>query len=1317
MAPFDTPHSHIPREMTDAEKREVREAVKDWLSDTERERVLRFLHEIDPKVFQEFDADTQRLLNDMIAEHGPAITARRVIRWAPLRHIRLGEPGYHIHPGAEAHLKKLTEAVGTLHTALHETEDKLRVTQIRLAEAERTHVRIDEAKRAVQLLKQERDRLKTQLDANTAKIEELKARMIQEAEADPVVVEWTIAVIADIEKKIRELSDEEVVIKLQEASKNLPEELNDKRCYIAELARRVRTKGLIIQIDSLNKLHFVNAKNEKVNFLGGDVSPDVSISQENFQALMIILSLSDEEAIDNASLLTANIPNSIFDAVVAEFKLEKSIGTPWKAQDFEFDGSITTEDEAIANKKKCVEGIDAEIEKLQAANIAPATNAPQKKGNLVRIQKLTIARQFVKDRTVFSNTALAFVRDFSQDKKAFVDTFTGDARTAAGKAFDAGDTKKFLVNQAPRLVIAGLFALLAKFLPKGFREAAWAYIAAITGLGAYEDAKKAGILPSAWGGGVNGTNAPTVTSGWPSEFAESMKKILTDAPTGLESRHKLHYAHVVEKNLEIGVDRKKLDTIYLFVSQDPILWDLDADTIKGGDVDENNAFDKVSNYTKIKLQENGVKGEELKNVLRMISVVSQDGENDTKIADLFVEGQVTETENIPDTLWLSWDIFTDENKAINAHLLSISGVTYGATDFRAWSMRSKIEEALWKAQPGILTWVSQKVLEKTNFESTILVPSAESVAEVITALEDIVVEEEDKEAVNKIIEVYKGIKKGLEADEKAYNYLGEATAVYSTWGAIQDRMQDVYYWAQWLGETIPIDARTAITPEKIDELIEEGKKLRDGITDNPDLKEKIVKALEGLRKYKVKLLDDEARTVGLDPTKKAALKANADLALGAVIEANLDEYTATVEKLRAELSPLTNTYTNTEAYVTVLSEHRTELLTLARLQRLTNTGNEFQTLSKAVYSEVYTDGIEKNMTAHLEAQLAKLTAFEVDTSAITLDNIQTTQEELNKITAELIARDSFTDLMSYFDLTPDTLELEYRGDTYVNIVAGVNVIFNHIDPKYTKLDFDTVALVRKQKELDTHRIGLERDFDVKVPVPADIFTVNGIKIFVISINEKLDITKDFSDNTREPKERAIRKQISDIIDNLTARLKVHKLGDPEGKLIELSSAYDALVDWTKFWNGGNESFEELLEKKHSLIAKVKYEKKLKEMSFDDLVPESAIFLTRFKDKYYGRYSDLDIYLEALVNWSHKVSFILEQLDAIELLWTPELWRYKWATVGPSKQPQDPINIWDLRTDVKNTKSQLIKSLSGDDTFGAIHNAYWKILSLAEHLWL
>lgn len=50
-----------------------------------------------------------------------------------------------------------------------------------------------------------------------------------------------------------------------------------------------------------------------------------------------------------------------------------------------------------------------------------------------------------------------------------------------------------------------------------------------------------------------------------------MKKILTDAPTGLESRHKLHYAHVVEKNLEIGVDRKKLDTIYLFVSQDPIL--------------------------------------------------------------------------------------------------------------------------------------------------------------------------------------------------------------------------------------------------------------------------------------------------------------------------------------------------------------------------------------------------------------------------------------------------------------------------------------------------------------------------------------------------------------------------------------------------------------------------------------------------------------------------------------------------------------------------------------------------------------------------
>lgn len=80
---------------------------------------------------------------------------------------------------------------------------------------------------------------------------------------------------------------------------------------------------------------------------------------------------------------------------------------------------------------------------------------------------------------------------------------------------------------------------------------------------------------------------------------------------------------------------------------------MDADTIKGGDVDENNAFDKVSNYTKIKLQENGVKGEELKNVLRMISVVSQDGENDTKIADLFVEGQVTETENIPDTLWLS----------------------------------------------------------------------------------------------------------------------------------------------------------------------------------------------------------------------------------------------------------------------------------------------------------------------------------------------------------------------------------------------------------------------------------------------------------------------------------------------------------------------------------------------------------------------------------------------------------------------------------------------------------------------------------------
>lgn len=74
-------------------------------------------------------------------------------------------------------------------------------------------------------------------------------------------------------------------------------------------------------------------------------------------------------------------------------------------------------------------------------------------------------------------------------------------------------------------------------------------------------------------GDVAGSNqTPTTSPDALASYREALNAILTNAPSGLEARHKNVYAELVKYGNETGgalKDRRKIDTTFLILSQSP----------------------------------------------------------------------------------------------------------------------------------------------------------------------------------------------------------------------------------------------------------------------------------------------------------------------------------------------------------------------------------------------------------------------------------------------------------------------------------------------------------------------------------------------------------------------------------------------------------------------------------------------------------------------------------------------------------------------------------------------------------------------------
>jgi hypothetical protein len=200
------------------------------------------------------------------------------------------------------------------------------------------------------------------------------------------------------------------------------------------------------------------------------------------------MATTNEDIIVNS--LESNISNNIFDSVVEKFDFKRNSSNLWKAQDFISD-DIRNEVDVTSNKTKCAEQINKKIQKLSSSLALEDTTDSQKAEIRMWIQKLGVAKIFVTNPTVMSKNSLQIASNIASARNEVARMFGSNPsewRKNAG-ALEAGDIQQFMMSQTPRLLIAGIFALLSKLLPSPFKEAALAWIGGITGLGMYKDAQ------------------------------------------------------------------------------------------------------------------------------------------------------------------------------------------------------------------------------------------------------------------------------------------------------------------------------------------------------------------------------------------------------------------------------------------------------------------------------------------------------------------------------------------------------------------------------------------------------------------------------------------------------------------------------------------------------------------------------------------------------------------------------------------------------------------------------------------------------------
>jgi len=958
--------------------------------------------------------------------------------------------------------------------------------------------------------------------------------------------------------KINELSTDEAISRLSEAT-----ELSDRSSYISLLSYRFKTEGYIIRPNTSNDLKIYNAS-------GSEVSLD--ISQENIGAIMILMASTNEDIVANR--LDRNIWNNIFDTIIEEFEFKRENGEAWKAQDFISD-DVRTEADVSSNKTACISQIEEKITELTNSLNESTTTDAQKTSIRAWIQKLEVAKIFVQDQSVLSDNSLQIAHNVAAARNEVARMFGSTPESWAKNAWamEAGDIKSFMIGQTPRLIIAGIFALLTKLLPSPFKEAALAWIGGITGLGMYEDAQDAWLV---WAGDRNlrGINPTNITTPGGDERADILRNILTNAPSGIESRHETVYARIIEKNEEGSHirERESLDTIFLFLSQDFEFWQKDVSDLD--DLNSTTVWDTMSEYSKDELMWKWISWEDVLSFMRLLKAHDVSDTSDEHIEDLFVVGQVTDSANRLEITWVNGEVFSEENREVNGLVSRISWLSYGVdSELRNNSVRAKVEEALAKAQPWVLSWMWQAVAERTNLIAD-QVPTAENVWEVLTALSAINATWVDQAAINRIIEIYESISEELTLNESVHTYLAEASAVYTlSWRAFRG-LENTVYWVQGLGQTIPTNPGTTVTPDMIDDLISQWESHTTALSGQEDLLKDVNTTIENLRLYKVKLLDDAARVSGINAGERDRLIGESDTALAAIISANPDDYLQTLQDLEAELQSLKGSYTTTEAYLDALGGNISELVTLQRLARITTTNTEFESEADRIFDEIFTNGIAWNLKAHLEAKNRELSNFTVNSG--TLVDIQRQQSELDTIRKELLPRNWTTDVIGYFEIS-DTFVVDIDSVNYVNISASLGQIFKRIDPTFTPISFDPNVFEAKQGELNETLNRLGSSFDVRIPTITDVTNSTQVTTQRDAIRAKLIEIGSLPETFQTGKTDELKANVSTTIDAFTTKIGTYGVTDTS-EIEALASNYAILID-TEIGNTENTTFEETYELK------------------------------------------------------------------------------------------------------------------------------------------
>ncbi len=1015
-----------------------------------------------------------------------------------------------------------------------------------------------------------------------------------------------IAVIDIAEKSIEDLknlSDADLLKKLNKSDADFKkavsewerqESAKEKRCYLTEFARRFLERDWIVE----SSFDVYNTEWETVT---------TGISQTDLQSIMV-LNASTWKEVNDRSIFEKNVANNIFDTTIAKFDLKNPNGKKWIAQDFVADGKIIKQEEADKNKSICIDDIEKQIGKLQEEN--KNTTVWKKETNLIWIQKLEVAKVFVTDQEQIATESLEFAQSVVRDTNNIVRLFPSEYKKDAEDALASGDLRKFLVNQTPRLVMAGVLAFIANFLPKGFREWAFALIAAVAWLWMNEDAKAMGydIMWKRTGETQWVNPAEVKRDDW-DMWTDKISTILTKKPKGLEPRHYRMYAYTVKQNNETPVfrSRDKLNKSFLYASQDSNLSKLDANSVK--DLDAETIKELVHPITKQKIEESGIGYDQFLKTVRMVCKISQEKEwnNDKTVGDMFVEWQLSEKKNRLSYTWIQW--YDAINRDINAQIENLSGIGLWVE----WvdsseNVKYQVQKALTKAQPDLFEWTGNTFVAFVTAGASITPPKVGDVKKVIDALNDInTTNQTDKTAIGKIKEIYEKLENSLKAHKTVQDYVDKTsryTKAFPGTDMAKDAVNSVsngitsiisYFWAS--AALIPGEIPET-KPSDLKKLIEEWQNLNIGSMEisqeeKDELQKKVDTQVQDLQNMLAALYGKLASDGSLDADSRKSFEREEKNALISVINSDPEAMLKEIRDKSESISEISNKYNTLSNYSEVLYKNAVSLKSIRAITVLDV--NQLDGEAKDVHSEAMKiiwgadslfETFKTNVTSKRDA-LKALIPNDTEIGSADRQKLEWLQKNWEKVENSVISDGAIIKLR---ELAHTYLWVpNWQTRDYNNTLDIITSLVRKIEWENSSFDLSGASVKEKldksKQSIENRKQTLDESIDVNIKNPDDVEESEDIQTFIKTVKEKekeVDSMQEWPIKKR--KTEAIQADISLVVDDMRTKLDTYNSGNLD-EIAKLDNLYQTLS--TSIGNGENDSFEQGLKEKYAEFGKEK----------------------------------------------------------------------------------------------------------------------------------